>query len=107
MLDMIETALRTNGFSFQRIDGQKSLEQRIRALDAFNDDPTCTVMLASIGSVAEGYDHVFIFPMNSDCVLTSLCDHLGSISLLRTMCISLNPTGILCWKSKHLIECTE
>ena len=55
MLDMIETALRTNGFLFQRIDGQKSLEQRIRALDAFNNDPTCTVMLASIGSVAEGY----------------------------------------------------
>jgi hypothetical protein len=52
--DMIETALRTNGFLFQRIDGQKSLEQRIRALHAFNNDPTCTVMLASIGSVAEG-----------------------------------------------------
>src|SRR5271154_2772789 len=68
MLDMIETALRTNGFLFQRIDGQKSLEQRIRALEAFNDDPTCTVMLASIGSVAEGYGYSFIFTMNSDCV---------------------------------------
>lgn len=56
MLDMIEIALRMNGFLFQRIDGQKSLEQRARALDAFSNDPTCTVMLASIGSVAEGYD---------------------------------------------------
>lgn len=59
MLDMIETALRMNGFLFQRIDGQKSLNQRARALDTFNNDSTCTVMLASIGSVAEGYDHTF------------------------------------------------
>ena len=72
MLDMIETALRTNGFLFQRIDGQKSLEQRTRALDAFNNDPICTVMLASIGSVAEGYGHAFIFTMNSDCAHFSM-----------------------------------
>jgi SWI/SNF-related matrix-associated actin-dependent regulator of chromatin subfamily A3 len=57
MLDMIEPALRTNGFSFQRIDGQKSLEQRIRALNIFNNDPASTIMLASIGSIAEGYDY--------------------------------------------------
>jgi hypothetical protein len=107
MLDMIETALRTNGFLFQRIDGQKSLEQRTRALDAFNNDPTCTVMLASIGSVAEGYDHAFLFTMNSDCVLTSPCDHLGLTSQLRTVYTSLSLTGILCWKSKLLIGCTE
>jgi SWI/SNF-related matrix-associated actin-dependent regulator of chromatin subfamily A3 len=69
---MIETALRTNGFLFQRIDGQKSLEQRIRALHAFNNDPTCTVMLASIGSVAEGYGLAFIFTMNSDCAHFSM-----------------------------------
>ncbi|KAH0541601.1 hypothetical protein FGG08_003949 [Glutinoglossum americanum] len=60
MLDRIEPALRVNGFLFQRIDGQKSLEQRISALDAFNNDPAFTVMLASIGSIAEGYDHTFI-----------------------------------------------
>jgi hypothetical protein len=107
MLDMIETALRTNGFLFQRIDGQKSLERRIRALDAFNNDPTCTIMLASIGSVAEGYDHAFIFTMNSHFVLTSPCNHLGSISRLPIMCTSLSLTGIICWKSKLLIECTE
>ena len=59
MLDMIENALRMSGFLFQRIDGQKSLQQRARALYAFNNNPTCTVMLASIGSVAEGYDHTF------------------------------------------------
>ncbi|KAK2764390.1 hypothetical protein FQN54_009084 [Arachnomyces sp. PD_36] len=56
MLDLIETALESNGFIFQRIDGQKSLEHRIRALDTFNNDSTCTIMLASIGSVAEGVD---------------------------------------------------
>ncbi|OCK85547.1 hypothetical protein K432DRAFT_318094 [Lepidopterella palustris CBS 459.81] len=56
MLDLIEIALRANGFIFQRIDGQKSLDQRIRALDVFNNNLACTVMLASIGSVAEGVD---------------------------------------------------
>ena len=57
MLDMIEIALRNNRFLFKRIDGQKSLNERTEALDTFNMDPSCTVMLASIGSVAEGYDH--------------------------------------------------
>jgi SWI/SNF-related matrix-associated actin-dependent regulator of chromatin subfamily A3 len=55
MLDLIDTALREHGFIFQRIDGQKSLDQRVAALDVFNNDPACTIMLASIGSVAEGY----------------------------------------------------
>ncbi|KAH0562185.1 hypothetical protein GP486_003119 [Trichoglossum hirsutum] len=72
MLDMIETALRSNGFSFQRIDGQKSLEHRIGALDTFNNDPAYTVMLASIGCVAEGYGLIVVFTMNRDHVLTSI-----------------------------------
>jgi SWI/SNF-related matrix-associated actin-dependent regulator of chromatin subfamily A3 len=54
MLDLLEIALRESGFTFERIDGQKSLKQRINALNAFNNKPTCTVMLASIGSVGEG-----------------------------------------------------
>jgi SWI/SNF-related matrix-associated actin-dependent regulator of chromatin subfamily A3 len=54
MLDLIETGLRLNGFSFRRVDGQTSLEGRMAALDTFQNDPACTVLLASIGSIAEG-----------------------------------------------------
>jgi hypothetical protein len=107
MLDMIEIALRANGFLFKRIDGQKSLEQRIGALDTFNNNPAYTVMIASIGSVAEGYDHTIVFTMNLDYLLTSPRNLLGSTLQPRTMCTSSSPTGILCWKSKLLIECTE
>ena len=74
MLDLIETALQMNGFVFQRIDGQKSLEHRTRALNTFNSDPTCTVMLASIGSVAEGYG---IRPLH---VNFGNCSHMHSSS---------------------------
>ena len=62
MLDMIEIALQKENISFKRIDGQKSLEERTEALDIFNTDPSCTVMLASIGSVAEGYDGSVLSP---------------------------------------------
>ena len=54
MLDLVEPALRKHGFTFQRIDGQASLEARQEALRQFNEDPECTVMLASIGSCGEG-----------------------------------------------------
>ncbi|KAJ6039603.1 Helicase C-terminal [Penicillium canescens] len=56
MLDLLEMELRTQNFRFQRIDGQKSLQDRAMALEIFHKDPTCTVMIASIGSVAEGID---------------------------------------------------
>jgi len=55
MLDLLEVALRANNFLFQRIDGKTPLEKRSQALKSFSEDPSCTVMLASIGSVAEGY----------------------------------------------------
>lgn len=54
MLDFIEKALRNDGISYRRIDGQTTLQGRIAALAAFRDDAECKVMLASIGSVAEG-----------------------------------------------------
>ena len=54
MLDLVQQALELEGFSVARIDGQKSLQDRGRAISRFNDDPTCTVMLASIGSAGEG-----------------------------------------------------
>ena len=54
MLDLIQLALQNHGFRFQRIDGSTSLENRKKAFDKFNDDPTYTIMLASIGSAGEG-----------------------------------------------------
>ncbi|KAH6845633.1 SNF2 family N-terminal domain-containing protein [Chaetomium sp. MPI-CAGE-AT-0009] len=54
MLNFIERALRNDGISYRRIDGQTTLQGRREALAAFQDDADCKVMLASIGSVAEG-----------------------------------------------------
>jgi SNF2 family DNA or RNA helicase len=54
MLDLIAISLRENNFGFERIDGQTPLERRSQALKRLHDDPKCTVMLASIGSIAEG-----------------------------------------------------
>ncbi|KAE8448034.1 hypothetical protein EG329_009957 [Mollisiaceae sp. DMI_Dod_QoI] len=56
MLDLIVIALKRHGFRFQRIDGQSNLQQRNVAIQQFNEDPTCAVMLASIGSAGEGVD---------------------------------------------------
>lgn len=55
MLDIVQLHLELNGFIFRRIDGQSSLQERRKAICQFNDDPKCTVMLASIGSAGEGY----------------------------------------------------
>ncbi|KAL2132804.1 hypothetical protein VTI74DRAFT_3373 [Chaetomium olivicolor] len=54
MLNLIEKALRNGGISYRRIDGQTTLQKRTEALAAFRDNADCKVMLASIGSVAEG-----------------------------------------------------
>lgn len=54
MLDLIQQALQDNGFRFQRIDGKGSLENRSKAFDQFSNDPSYTIMLASIGSAGEG-----------------------------------------------------
>ncbi|KUJ17015.1 uncharacterized protein LY89DRAFT_616746 [Mollisia scopiformis] len=54
MLDLIEKALYEARFGVRRIDGHTSLEGRRKAVQEFNDSPDCTVMLASIGSSAEG-----------------------------------------------------
>ncbi|KAK0738932.1 P-loop containing nucleoside triphosphate hydrolase protein [Schizothecium vesticola] len=56
MLDLIEPPLRKAGFSFRRIDGQGSLRHRAEVLSAFSEDPSCTVLLASLGSAGEGLD---------------------------------------------------
>ena len=55
MLDLIGTALTTNGIKFQRFDGTKTHEQRHNALQCFRRDENCSVLLASIGSAAVGW----------------------------------------------------
>lgn len=54
MLDLVQWAFHQEQIDFQRIDGHTSLEGRRRALQEFNSNPDCTVMLATIGSSAEG-----------------------------------------------------
>ncbi|KAF2647161.1 hypothetical protein K491DRAFT_644351 [Lophiostoma macrostomum CBS 122681] len=56
MLDLIQSALSTYSFKACRIDGNTSLEGRKIVLEAFNNDPGCSVMLATIGSAGEGLD---------------------------------------------------
>jgi len=56
MLDLIEKALISHGFIFERIDGSKSLSHRRRAIQSFRSNPSCTVLLASIGSAGVGLD---------------------------------------------------
>ncbi|KAF5643190.1 SNF2 family domain protein [Fusarium sp. NRRL 52700] len=56
MLDLLELALRREGFKFTRIDGQRSLGERTSALRCFRNDDSCTVMIATIGSIGEGVD---------------------------------------------------
>lgn len=55
MVDLTQQCLEANNFVCARIDGQLNLEGRSKAIKQFNLDPKCTVMLATIGSAAEGY----------------------------------------------------
>ena len=70
MLDMISSALgpyiSTLNLSMVRIDGSLTLQQRRDALDRFNSDKSCVVMLATIGAVGEGY--VFRCHATASCV---------------------------------------
>lgn len=58
MLDMISSALdsymSSRNLSTVRIDGRCTLQQRHDALDRFNGDPSCVVILATIGAMGEG-----------------------------------------------------
>ncbi|KAL6796982.1 P-loop containing nucleoside triphosphate hydrolase protein [Trichoderma sp. SZMC 28012] len=56
MVDLTQQCLKANGFVCARIDGQLSLEERSKAIKQFILDPKCTVLLATIGSAAEGID---------------------------------------------------
>jgi SNF2 family DNA or RNA helicase len=54
MLDLIGKALSMSGIHYQRLDGSKSLSQRRRALADFRGNPSCTVLLASLGCAGVG-----------------------------------------------------
>jgi SNF2 family DNA or RNA helicase len=54
MIAQTQQCLEANGFVCTRIDGQLSLEKRMKAMEQFISDPKCTVMLATIGSAGEG-----------------------------------------------------
>ncbi|KAK8029776.1 hypothetical protein PG993_011067 [Apiospora rasikravindrae] len=56
MLNLVENAFRTYSIRFQRLDGQMSIAARTKAIDEFNTDPRCLVILCKIGSAAEGID---------------------------------------------------
>jgi len=58
MLDMIvcalSPALASTGGSYVRIDGSSTLRHRRHALNRYNVDISCRIMLATIGAVGEG-----------------------------------------------------
>ncbi|KAL4877425.1 SNF2 family N-terminal domain-containing protein [Aspergillus karnatakaensis] len=56
MLDLVAEALQRSGYQYTRIDGQSSLQNRYSEIQRFDQHDCCTVMLASIGSAAEGVD---------------------------------------------------
>ncbi|MCJ1431110.1 hypothetical protein MMC27_000461 [Xylographa pallens] len=56
MLNFLEETLNRESISFARIDGKKTDAQRREAIERFRADPSCTVLLASIGSAGIGLD---------------------------------------------------
>ena len=53
-LDLIQRALSDNNHQYVRIDGTMSLSKRRKVLDAFNDDDSITILLASIKAAGQG-----------------------------------------------------
>lgn len=53
-LDLIGRALNDNGYTFVRIDGTMSLNNRKKALDALSSDDTVKILLASIKAAGQG-----------------------------------------------------
>lgn len=53
-LDLIERALRDKGYSFVRIDGTMSLNNRKKSLDALATDDNVKILLASIKAAGQG-----------------------------------------------------
>lgn len=55
ILEALSPHLLSHGVTAVRIDGSSTLQQRRDALDKFNSNGSCVVMLATIGAVGEGY----------------------------------------------------
>lgn len=86
MLNLAQDALEQAGFSVARIDGQKSLLDRVRAISNFREDPECTIMLASIGSAGEGSVASTQVQL---CLTFSLTLSFNSIDLTSANCVHL------------------
>ncbi|KAK0635998.1 SNF2 family N-terminal domain-containing protein [Bombardia bombarda] len=56
MLDLLEKALSSEGLIYQRIDGTKPLQRRWEAIRSFKENPSCQVLLATLGSAGVGLD---------------------------------------------------
>ncbi|RKL25830.1 hypothetical protein BFJ72_g13948 [Fusarium proliferatum] len=55
MLDLVQIALRKEGFNFVRVDGAKSETIRQTTIERFRSDKDCNILLASIGTAGVGY----------------------------------------------------
>ena len=53
-LNILESILNARGMSYTRIDGGSSVEQRIKAIDRFQTDPTVKIMLLTLGTGSVG-----------------------------------------------------
>ena len=56
MLDLVQVTLKKEGFVFARIDGQMKSKQWKSEFNRFCEEPTCTVLLASIRNAGTGID---------------------------------------------------
>ncbi|KAK6538497.1 hypothetical protein TWF694_010079 [Orbilia ellipsospora] len=50
MLDLIEIAFLNHGILYTRIDSSLNLQERLTRLDAFRRDPSCSILLTTLGS---------------------------------------------------------
>lgn len=55
-LDLVQRGLEREGIVCVRFDGQATLKQRDKAVQAFRSDPSRRVMLLSLSCGAVGYD---------------------------------------------------
>jgi len=57
-LDIVQTRLDADGYTYCRLDGTMSAPSRDAALTSLAEDPSCTIMLASLGVCAVGLNLV-------------------------------------------------
>lgn len=53
-LDIVQARLNREGYQYCRLDGTMNAQKRDAALKTFDEDPDCTIMLASLGVCAVG-----------------------------------------------------